>query len=52
MCTSARSRSDTTELPRHNGAPPMLGQHTDAVLREVLSMSQSEIDALRKKNVL
>ncbi|EEA04066.1 L-carnitine dehydratase/bile acid-inducible protein F [Burkholderia sp. H160] len=34
------------------GAPPMLGQHTDAVLRDVLSMSQSDIDILREKKVL
>ena len=34
------------------GPPPMLGQHTDDVLRELLCMSQSEIDALREKKVL
>jgi formyl-CoA transferase len=33
-------------------APPLLGQHTDEVLREVLGKSASEIDALRSKGVL
>ncbi|MFL6658492.1 MAG: CaiB/BaiF CoA transferase family protein [Massilia sp.] len=32
--------------------PPMLGQHTDEVLREVLGRSDAEIAALRAKGVL
>jgi len=34
------------------GAPPLLGQHTDEVLREVLGRSDSDIAALRDKGVL
>ncbi|MEW6763506.1 MAG: CaiB/BaiF CoA-transferase family protein [Pseudomonadota bacterium] len=33
-------------------APPLLGQHTDEVLRDVLGRSESEIAALRDKGVL
>jgi crotonobetainyl-CoA:carnitine CoA-transferase CaiB-like acyl-CoA transferase len=33
-------------------APPLLGQHTDEVLREVLGKSGDEIDALRAKGVV
>jgi crotonobetainyl-CoA:carnitine CoA-transferase CaiB-like acyl-CoA transferase len=33
-------------------APPLLGQHTDAVLAEVLGKSAGEIAALREKKVL
>jgi crotonobetainyl-CoA:carnitine CoA-transferase CaiB-like acyl-CoA transferase len=33
-------------------APPTLGQHTDAVLREVLDMSDAEIRHLRDAGVV
>jgi crotonobetainyl-CoA:carnitine CoA-transferase CaiB-like acyl-CoA transferase len=33
-------------------APPLLGEHTDEVLREVLGKSDDEIAALREKHVL
>ena len=33
-------------------APPLLGQHTDEVLREVLGRSEEEIAALRQRGVL
>jgi CoA:oxalate CoA-transferase len=33
-------------------APPVLGEHTDAVLREVLNASDDEISALRKTEVI
>jgi formyl-CoA transferase len=33
-------------------APPLLGQHTDEVLREVLGRSESDIAALRAKGIL
>jgi formyl-CoA transferase len=33
-------------------APPLLGQHTDEVLAEVLGKSIDEIAALREKKVL
>lgn len=36
---------------RIRNAPPTLGQHTDAILRE-LGMSKSEIEALRRENVI
>ena len=32
--------------------PPILGQHTDEVLREMLCMSKEEIQALRKEGVV
>jgi formyl-CoA transferase len=35
-----------------NQPPPLLGQHTDQVLREVLGRSDAEIAALRAKGVL
>jgi crotonobetainyl-CoA:carnitine CoA-transferase CaiB-like acyl-CoA transferase len=37
---------------REPSAPPTLGQHTDAVLREVLGMAAEEIAALRGAGVL
>lgn len=33
-------------------APPVLGQHTDEILREVLGLTSEQIDALRASNVL
>ena len=39
------------ELPPPT-APPMLGAHTDGVLREVLGMSEDEIHALREARVI
>jgi formyl-CoA transferase len=35
-----------------NMAPPLLGQHTDQVLREVLGRSDSDIATLRSKGIL
>lgn len=39
------------ELPTPT-APPMLGAHTDSVLREVVGMDDAEIRALRESNVV
>jgi crotonobetainyl-CoA:carnitine CoA-transferase CaiB-like acyl-CoA transferase len=33
-------------------APPLLGEHTDEVLREVLSLSEAELDGLRANKVI
>jgi len=33
-------------------APPVLGEHTDEVLREVLSLGESELDGLRANKVI
>jgi len=33
-------------------APPLLGQHTDEVLREVLGRSETEISRLRAEGVI
>jgi succinate---hydroxymethylglutarate CoA-transferase len=33
-------------------APPVLGQHTDEVLREVLHYSDAQIDQLRQKKII
>ena len=32
--------------------PPMLGQHTDEVLRERLGLSEAQIDGLRAEGIL
>ena len=32
--------------------PPLLGQHTDEVLGELLGLSQDEIDGLRRSGVV
>ncbi|MCM5571216.1 CoA transferase [Burkholderiaceae bacterium FT117] len=37
---------------RHENAPPLLGQHTDAVLGEMLGMDAARIAELRAKSVL
>src|SRR5882672_8657443 len=36
----------------HDAAPPLLGEHTDAVLRSVLGMQDSAIAALREKGAI
>jgi len=36
----------------HDRAPPLLGEHTDEVMREVLGMADGEIAALRAQRVL
>jgi crotonobetainyl-CoA:carnitine CoA-transferase CaiB-like acyl-CoA transferase len=36
----------------HKLAPPVLGQHTDEVLRELLSLSEREIAGLRAGGVI
>jgi crotonobetainyl-CoA:carnitine CoA-transferase CaiB-like acyl-CoA transferase len=36
----------------YNQAPPMLGEHTNAVLRDVLGLDAARIDALRKAGVI
>ena len=48
-----RSPMRMSATPATSGmAPPLLGQHTDEVLREVLGKSGEEIAALRAKQVL
>ena len=42
--------SETPGEIRHLG--PKLGEHTDAVLTDLLGMSQEEIGDLRKKRVI
>ena len=37
---------------RYRHAPPMLGQHTEEVLDEMLGMSADEVSALREKGVI
>jgi crotonobetainyl-CoA:carnitine CoA-transferase CaiB-like acyl-CoA transferase len=32
--------------------PPMLGQHTETVLHDLLDMSSADIDALRSRKVI
>ena len=42
-----------SETPvEYNKAPPLLGEHTDEVLRELLGYSDATIDALRKSEVI
>ena len=38
--------------PSIRSVPPMLGQHTDEVLREVLGLSTSEIEALKAEGAV
>ena len=38
--------------PSIRTAPPLLGQHTDEVLREVLGMDDAEIQSLRTEGVV
>lgn len=38
--------------PAYRGAPPLLGEHTAEVLREVLGMDEAEVAALRAKGVV
>jgi formyl-CoA transferase len=38
--------------PRHEAPPPLLGQHTDQVLTELLGRSAEQLAALRAKGVL
>jgi formyl-CoA transferase len=48
-----RSPMKMSATPASSGqAPPLLGQHTDEVLAEVLGKSDAEIAALRDKKVL
>ena len=42
--------SDTPVTYRH--APPLLGQHTEEVLREKLNLSDDDLAALREKEVI
>jgi formyl-CoA transferase len=38
--------------PRHDMPPPLLGQHTEEVLRDVLGHSAAQIAALREKGIV
>ena len=38
--------------PRHDMPPPILGQHTDEVLAELLGQDAQQIAALRAKGVI
>jgi len=56
----AQSRAPTVASPlrlsatpvEYNRAPPMLGQHTSAVLREVLGMTDAQISELQQAGVI
>ncbi len=38
--------------PEYNSAPPLLGQHTDALLQQLLGLSQVELDRLKASAVI
>ena len=37
---------------RHEGAPPLLGEHTEEVLRDRLGLDAARLDELRGKGVI
>ena len=41
-----------SRTPVRHGTPPLLGEHTRAVLGDVLGLSEAEIDALRREKVI
>jgi len=41
-----------SRTPVHHGTPPLLGEHTVEVLREVLGMEDTELEALRRGRVI
>jgi crotonobetainyl-CoA:carnitine CoA-transferase CaiB-like acyl-CoA transferase len=42
-----------SETPAQYGRPPpLLGEHTDEVLREILRLTQPQIDSLRRENIV
>jgi crotonobetainyl-CoA:carnitine CoA-transferase CaiB-like acyl-CoA transferase len=38
--------------PEYRSAPPLLGEHTDAVLRDILGLNEAELAALRRDKVI
>ena len=38
--------------PRYNAAPPLLGQHTDEISKELLTYSERELRSLRTKKII
>jgi crotonobetainyl-CoA:carnitine CoA-transferase CaiB-like acyl-CoA transferase len=38
--------------PAYRGAPPLLGEHTAEVLREVLGMDEAEVTELQAKGIV
>ncbi len=41
-----------SRTPVHHGTPPLLGEHTAEVLRDVLGVGEAEIEALRRERVI
>ncbi|HEY1335634.1 MAG TPA: CoA transferase, partial [Myxococcaceae bacterium] len=41
-----------SRTPVHHGTPPLLGEHTGEVLRDVLGLGEVEIEALRREKVI
>ena len=37
---------------RHDHAPPLLGEHTESILRDLLGLAPARIEQLRKENVI
>jgi len=60
IITSAGDKIPTVANPvsfsnydiHYDKAPPLLGEHTDEILREILDLSASDIDKLRDKNII
>ncbi len=53
VCPTVKSPLRLSATPvRYDAAPPRLGEHTDAVLREVLGLSAQRIAALREQGVI
>lgn len=53
VCPTVKSPLRLSATPvRYDVAPPRLGEHTDAVLRDILGLSDERIRALRDKRVV
>ena len=41
-----------SQTPVRHGTPPLLGEHTREVLRDILGMGEAEVESLRREKVI